>query len=668
MNLDEKKIKYSSVDNLVTKCISSSPEFPLIFFVGSGISTIFPSVLPSAQDMVLKTLQILSPKNQPDNQQVTLEQNKLSWMLPELYYENIISVLGNKALKVWELLRFWEEDKDLQLLNLGPNIGHFILTYLAWKSKSPIITTNFDTLFEKSAYKLGLIPVIGTSLDNNYNVTKDEGSISIWKVHGSVDIDNFHSIQTTIRTISSIDFFKLQRIQNQFNRSNATICFVGYSGRDIDLFPFLSTWNKPQKIFWIDKEFSNWHNIYSNPDKFIAIKITIEEFVTKLLEKIDILNSNDDLIKKIRAIQSTSNIAVHSNCRLIYQKKSKQHIRKVFSNLLSVNDNRKNLIHAMALQSIGLYRNAFYYLDIFLSQKPNDNIEYQLHARALLLKASLCHSLSKYDDSEFNARAALKIAKLENFPQIQIEAIIAVDESLRMQLFPRLNFKDQRLLFKPASFLLFFRFAFHALMFSYQKKIFEKSNNSRDIRLEFLYLEHIVRFFGGIVQGTLTLFLPKWFVRFLLKGVWKNIESESLKIGFANGVGYARRYAERLDIPSQNSPILTSLGVFEFLGETVGVEIAYRDKFEEVIQQIKLENNKIIKQEKIQNALDIFSKSYIDAINTENYSLALKLLIIRKNFDSNFHADMIETKSLLSQIQGREYREIQNILINWLCK
>ena len=83
MLLHEKKIEFFSIDSLVTKCVFSNPDTPIIFFVGSGVSTIFPSVLPSAHDIMSTTLQILSPKNQPSEGQTAQEQNKLSWMLQQ---------------------------------------------------------------------------------------------------------------------------------------------------------------------------------------------------------------------------------------------------------------------------------------------------------------------------------------------------------------------------------------------------------------------------------------------------------------------------------------------------------------------------------------------------------------------------------------------------------
>ena len=139
--------------------VDNSPKGEkLVFFVGSGISMMYPSLLPSASSIVTKTVKALRPKPfiKDCKHGLNIDTKIISNILPEIYYEIITDVLGDQILRIWELLEFWRFSKKISKYNLGPNSYHFIIVYLSWINKKPIITTNFDNLFEEAALRLGL--------------------------------------------------------------------------------------------------------------------------------------------------------------------------------------------------------------------------------------------------------------------------------------------------------------------------------------------------------------------------------------------------------------------------------------------------------------------------------------------------------------------------------
>lgn len=216
-------------------CAKASPKKPVVFFVGSGISSIFPSSLPSAHTILEQSTDLLAPRPFTTARKRNQETKELTQkLLPELFYETITDITDRDVSDAWGLLEDWKSDPVLAPYNFGPNSIHLLITYLSWISRVPIITPNYDMLFEESAQQLSLKPIPSTRKDGEYEEAKGNDEVAIWKIHGSVSDKD--SISYSLRQISVVDFHALERIKSTFERAEA-ICFIGYSGRDIDFSP-----------------------------------------------------------------------------------------------------------------------------------------------------------------------------------------------------------------------------------------------------------------------------------------------------------------------------------------------------------------------------------------------------------------------------------------------
>lgn len=653
------QLNTSPIQTLIERCVSISPNMPMIFFAGSGVS--IPSCLPSAYTMIDTTIKTIAP--QPISEQkgkLIDEQKKLSEILPEIYYDVIRDLVGDSAIKAWEVLEFWKDNIELKKFYLGPNIAHYLIVFLASKGKSPVITTNFDTLFEEAALRLGITPEVSTPLSKTYKISPNDNTVAIWKVHGSVD--NLDSIRTTLQTITMTDANKLGEIQKQFERQGADVCFIGYSGRDIDLFPFILSWETGSTYYWLDPYFKEWHRIYTDPKKFTAILGDSGEWAKSVIYQLDIMQlknilTDDEKYKTER-----------EKAKNEYNKIINSHIISVFEDFLKKDFETTDLIHAFSLRSIGLSKNAKVYIDRFIKCKQglHDKRSLDLLARAYLLKASTMHETSKYIDSEENAKFAKEVAAKNQNAYLIDESVIAADEALRMQNLPKLNYNDKSLIFRLKTWNVFLRLLWHSIYFLRKANSFTKKQSSIEKRKSFIYIEHLIRFFGSL-QGLLLVILPLNFARLILGNVWATIQEQSLRVGFANGVGFSRRYAERLGIQSPVSSMLSSTPIFDFLEEETGKIIALMDTGNNILKEIQNINDDARKDIMRQEAIAKFNTGYQKAFEMENYSLCLKILITRRKVDVNFRPNFDEVNFIFKNIQGEGYRKVESEIIKWLC-
>ncbi len=651
------------LSELTELCITASNTQPILFFVGSGISIPYPSMLPSASAMVSLAINYLSPPQTASRKkQLDKELSNFENLLPEIFYENIVGIIGRDALKVWEVLRFWNDKPDLVKYSLGPNRAHILITYIAWKSNTPIITPNYDTFFEEAAKTLNLQPIISLP-GGDYSLPKSSNEISIWKVHGSVDENNFSSIHSTLQSITTIDNAKINSLEKQFLSSNASVCLIGYSGRDIDLFPFILSWAEKNKVIWLDHQFSNWHNIYIDPDPFFAIKDDIEIFVNEVIAHPNfdptirdiVLNTSDfnqpsDLIKEIK---TKYNVLIND------------YFDKTLTNLIFKNDPRRNYLHAISLHSVNMYQNAKYYIDKFIREfTPTNDDQRKIYCRALLLKTSLCHATSLYKDSEYFAKGVKNIAEKYDFPILIEQSTIAIDEAYRMQYLPRLYLNNTLILLSPRTWYLLIRLTIHAIKHKFSKINTTSLSSFEETQLEFSRIEHQIRLIGTI-QGFINWPIIQKMTSPIFKKIWNQFDRNCKRIGYANGIGYINRYAERWGIDIAPSPVTNSINFFSFLGENTGESIAFRDYAYRLSKSIHSENDPVKRIKYRLISKEAFQKAYSIAYDIGNLSLALKILIELKKLDSDFHPNNDELDHITQNIQGRAYKNIEKKLINW---
>lgn len=239
----------------LTNTLASSKAF---FFAGAGIS--IESKMPSVNDILRRTANVFLP-NDPSLK--TLCDNLL-WggpsitshgkLQPELFYEVILSVFQRR-----DCLRLWEALTTTAIESCGGrlycNENHAAIVSLSFSMNAPILTTNFDNLFEKAAEEQGLpFTVIRPQTTQEARFISEwsaenlmAGQLYIYKLHGCAS--DIASISTTMTSITSVNFRLLHLLELLFANKSAVLC--GYSGSDIDIFPHLAS-HSSAGIFWFD--------------------------------------------------------------------------------------------------------------------------------------------------------------------------------------------------------------------------------------------------------------------------------------------------------------------------------------------------------------------------------------------------------------------------------
>lgn len=116
----------------------------------------------------------------------------------------------------------------------------------SFENNLPVFTMNFDPMFEEAAESLHIPFKVYTHRDN---LPPDDGYLHICKLHGDISEEiTTQTICTTIDSISRRNEKWLNYIAEFAKKRN--ICFLGYSGRDIDYFPRFCEMDI-QRPFWI---------------------------------------------------------------------------------------------------------------------------------------------------------------------------------------------------------------------------------------------------------------------------------------------------------------------------------------------------------------------------------------------------------------------------------
>jgi hypothetical protein len=221
----------------------------VFFFAGSGICK--PSGVPMANEILEASARAFLPQHPWVSEVIPRIQ-------PEIFYEKLLELTkGDKRrLALWRLLS----------LPFQPNINHYFMVKYSYQNRVPLFTTNFDTLFEKAAARLG---IKSNSIEGTESFDKeklDSESINLMKLHGTIGSDGEVSrLYVMMTEISKFNPSTVEFIQEEMERRSLVI--AGYSGRDLDHFPFIQEKSKissSKEVFWINK-FKNRKDIdYQN--------------------------------------------------------------------------------------------------------------------------------------------------------------------------------------------------------------------------------------------------------------------------------------------------------------------------------------------------------------------------------------------------------------------
>lgn len=205
----------------------------IFYFAGSGIS--LPSRLPSVEDILDASIRHFLPTR-------SINADNREWLIrdvqPEAFYGTLLDVFDgdHSCLGFWKSLHpaHWSTG-----VTCRPNLVHLTIVKYSSRAGQPIFTTNFDTMFEQACDAFNLPYRVLLPKDDPPS-TVESGTVLICKVHGSISdpitgLFSTSSLHTTMADITSFNPKWCSYIAQHMKSS--AICFVGYSGRDVDYFP-----------------------------------------------------------------------------------------------------------------------------------------------------------------------------------------------------------------------------------------------------------------------------------------------------------------------------------------------------------------------------------------------------------------------------------------------
>ncbi len=229
----------------------------LLIICGSGISMLAPACIPGVKEIMIAARHLLMPDETALER--ALSARALRDVQPELFFEDVLWLFGDKYLGIWDLIAAdLRKNGDPQ----RPNLYHYLIVWVAAKMQTPVITLNFDTMLEKAADALGIkvstyIPGCSATRDT-LNLERTGSTFVLWKIHGSIGVRDDRdrpSLVNTMTRLAQPNGDLLEALTKWL--VGRTVCIVGYSGRDADFFPnFVELTRKSSsRAVWIDPSF-----------------------------------------------------------------------------------------------------------------------------------------------------------------------------------------------------------------------------------------------------------------------------------------------------------------------------------------------------------------------------------------------------------------------------
>jgi tetratricopeptide (TPR) repeat protein len=255
----------------------------IAYFVGSAISTLPPSNLPSFGEMKDDMIELIV--NKAGAQKTT--GIDFSLLAPELVYNCVYSVINE---------RFVDSHKVLNHQNGPANINkrHRLLSKLLMHETSSkiLLTTNFDELIESAleqdGYRKNKDYYVYYDSDGFHSFAQRYGreeslGISILKLHGT--IGKLKSLSTLFTQVAlGLSHSQCEAIDAVIK--DKKVLFLGYSGNDSDVFPKLisNDIETMNGFYWDIKDKNKGYNLNLLGEFFSEKVQFIEKDITGLLE------------------------------------------------------------------------------------------------------------------------------------------------------------------------------------------------------------------------------------------------------------------------------------------------------------------------------------------------------------------------------------------------
>jgi hypothetical protein len=557
----------------------------MFFFAGSGIS--YDSNLPSAADILRYTARVLLPAMSDEQKEAIT-----SRIQPENFYEIILGVTNKQeSLHLWSSLHAGTQRKFGS--EAQPNLAHFFIVEQSAKYGWPIFTTNFDCMFESAAMALDKEPLLflpEMSPPEDKQISKRQ--VAICKLHGTVQdlhgVFTPQSLWTTMNQISKINTPWVNYIQHCMTRGH--LCFVGYSGRDLDLFPYIKSAAVNQsgkEIFWINEFDGDYSDAASRECKATRVEhIWPSRAFNTAIRKFGVPSESISLAEQRAEItsqgQRDTNVVLLS---LSNELKSKLELS------LSV----QQLILGLVQGRLSEFSAALNTLNN-LDQGPLSDHQ---RGELLLACARLSHEIANYLSCRRYAKAALRLSKRmkDEGLDIRMQARCLLSEAFRM-LVPHQSFAARWKKYFWYPFLLFVvcHFAVTAGLNKLSIRFSRKNLADFSIASQHELLEHSIRS-SAILQGFVSSvkILSKGFWRERLLERWRDLHSRSTLAGYAAGMANTLKFSFRLD--HSHGSQSESNYIYSLMTYTTGKEISVRDLADYALSEDRLEEASQLYQE-----------------------------------------------------------------------
>lgn len=535
---------------------------PCVLFVGSGISTPSPSNLPSAYGAVSVFLRRVAQGIVPLGLMDELLDRR--GVLPEYVYGLAERHFGPRVYDVWTALELWRTVPN----TFAPNAGHISTVHAASKSRTPVLTPNFDTYLEEAAERLGIQPRVSVARPGQAfePVVAGTGQVAIWKLHGTALEPG--TVFSSVRTLT----MPVRGLREQLRAAvpvSTRLILAGYSGRDLDLFPVLAGGRSRKRPIWVDLSFGSEHRArLLNPaaDEVVAPFDEVAQLYAALCD--------DRLRATVEGSERLAHSAGHASSAATLEADIAARFDAVAAEL--TDEAGRRLVLAELLINGGLAGAAVGVLNNGTYVGPSKSEQVRLLAKAQW-------ELGKFRTSETLAREGLRGATQAGERNALRFAVTAA----RMRAaVPPAGLPGTA----PAPHRLIVANAFSA-GFNYLRaapRAMCPSRTPEPTRTPLVegWIEHGIRlllalqvFISG-PEGS----VPRPFDRLFIL-LWTLLRRQALRAGYAEGIGNSGRYLARLHIHDPDG----IRAAHEFLGHFLGVGIAHRDAAAQAIRQGDLE-------------------------------------------------------------------------------
>ena len=364
----------------------------LLIIVGAGISFDYPACAPSPKGIISGALRSLtssadiSAALSDDPLTRNLVNEPLPQMLPESFYSSIEATLDYPLHHhVWKPLATTGLDDGIF------NENHETIALLAHAKQATIITPNYDSHLE-AACEAWQIPYEVIHNDELHKLSQPQASacVRIIKIHG--DAKRMPTIVSR-----EADLLRLFDALTPLNGVFTDAFIAGYSGRDLDLFPWLVSSSSVSRALWVEPYLHAEHRgLRLSPQIDCSMVKLPLSHIRSRLASVGVIDSNSS-----RVPEKTVYPRIEAQCEQI----AESLVSKVISKLPY---EARYLALASALSSIGYHKSSYKLLKIARRTSKDHVLNDRIDLLAVLNLASIDRFASAYKLAAYLASQGIR--------------------------------------------------------------------------------------------------------------------------------------------------------------------------------------------------------------------------------------------------------------------